>query len=176
MTGRDDFTTDEWRTLIGTPGAVMFAVVVTSYGGVRRELETIRRTLRNADDFPAQTELVAHIVGFVAANARRLTRDAADQDLHREVTRARANDDCRAATSILRAKATPAERDEYGRFVLYCAGRTAFAGRESGIPGLGPRLSSAERRFLESLETTLGVDGGSDSTVHPRRWTRGPKR
>lgn len=168
MTGRDRFTPDEWRTLIGTPGAVMFAVVVTSYGGIRRELKTIRRTLRTADDFPAQTELVTHVAGFVATNARRLARDAAAKDLHREVTRARANDSCRASMSILRSKATPAERDEYGRFVLYCAGRTAFAGRESGIPGVGPRLSSAERRFLESVETTLEVDSSSDRTFRGR--------
>lgn len=176
MTGRDDFTTDEWRTLVGTPGVVMFAVVVTSYGGIRRELKSIRRTLRNADDFPAETELVAHVAGTAAMNARRLVRDGAAGDLHREVARARANDSCRAAMSILRAKATPAERDEYGRFVLYCAGQTAFAGRDSGLPGLGPRISSAERRFLESLATTLDVDDRPDQTFPRRWWTRGARR
>lgn len=162
MTGRDAFTPDEWRTLSRTPAEVMFAVVVTSWGGMRRELRTIRGTLRHADGFPARTELVGELSGFVSANADRLYRDAAEGDFHRPVAQARAHDYCRTSARVLRAKATPEERGECGRYVLWCAEAVAMAGVEGGFLGVGGRrLGPAESRLLSSLADALDVQGGN---------------
>jgi len=158
MTSRNSFTPAEWRTLAQTPVEVMFGVVVASNGGLRRELKTIRRTLRHTDEFGPESELVTHVAGFVRVNADRVRRDAETRDFTRPVAIARAHDHCREATAIVRARATPAERDEYGRFVRWCAERVADAGVEGGILRLGGRrVSPAERAFIDAIGETLAV-------------------
>ncbi|RDZ62137.1 hypothetical protein C5B90_17405 [Haloferax sp. Atlit-12N] len=166
MTSRESFTPEEWRTLAQTPVEVMFGVVVASNGGLRRELKTIRRTLRHADEFGPETELVTHLAGFVRVNADRVRRDAETHDSNRAVTIARAHDYCREATTIVRARATAAERDEYGRFVRWCAERVADAGVEGGILRLGGRrVSPAERAFIDAIGETLAVADTSGETI-----------
>lgn len=158
MTNRASFTPDEWHTLSRTPVEVMFGVVVSSYGGLRRELGAIRRTLRHTDEFACETELVAHLAGFVRVNARNLRREAEARDLDGRLVKARARDSCRASASILSERASEAEREEYGRFVLWCGTRIADAGVEGGILRVGGRrLSPAERRFLDSVADALGT-------------------
>jgi hypothetical protein len=156
MTRREAFTVDEWRLLARTPVDVMFGVVVSSYGGLRRELSTIHHTLRDADEFPAETELVRQLVGFVRLNRRELHRNAESRNLDRSRSVARARDDCREATAVLTDGATEAERIEYGRFVLWCAEQVALAGREGSALGIGgERVGRRERRFLDSLAEAL---------------------
>ena len=77
----------------------MFGVVVVSYGGLRRELGTIRRTLRRTDEFRPESELVTELAGFVRVNADRLRRDAEGRELDRAVTVARAHDSGSAYSS-----------------------------------------------------------------------------
>lgn len=150
---------EEWRLLARTPVEAMFGVVVVSFGGIRRELRTIERTLRTADGFPAETELVTELAGFVSVNARRLQREAGRMDLRRPVLLARVFDDSRASVTVLRRVATEDERVDYGAFVLYCVERTAEAGAEGGLFGIGGRrFSPAEHRFLDSLAETLDVE------------------
>jgi hypothetical protein len=163
MTGRESFTPEEWRTLARTPVEVMFGVVMSSYGGLRRELGAIRRTLRHTEEFPSETELVAQLSGFLGVNAAKLRREAESGDLDSRLTKARAYDSCRASASILVDRTSEAERREYGRFVLWCAERVAQAGVEGGVLRIGGRrLSPAERRFLDSVAEALGVARSSD--------------
>jgi hypothetical protein len=155
MTTRQAFTAEEWRSLARTPTETMLAVIVTSYGGNRREFRSLRRTL-DREAAAARTELGTELSGFVAVNAGRLIRDAVGGDLHRPVAHARALDHCREATSILRSKATPAERTEVGQYVLSCAETTANTAR-AGLFGTGPRVGRAESRFLEQVADALDV-------------------
>ncbi|WP_148414127.1 hypothetical protein [Haloferax sp. KTX1] len=166
MTDRESFTHEEWRTLAQTPVEVMYGVVVASNGGLWRELKTIRRTLRHADEFEPETELVTHLAGFVRANAGRVRRDAETHDFNRAVTVARAHDYCREAATIVRARATAAERAEYAQFVRWCAERVADAGVEGGLLGLGGRrISPAERAFVDAIGETLGTVDGERETI-----------
>ncbi|AKU09757.1 hypothetical protein [Haloferax gibbonsii] len=165
MTNRDSFTHEEWRTLAQTPVEVMFGVVVASNGGLRRELKTIRRTLRHTDEFDPESELVTSLAGFVRVNADRVRRDAETREFNRAVTIARAHDYCREATAIVRARATAAERNEYGQFVRWCAERVADAGVEGGLLRLGGRrVSPAERAFIDAIGESLSVDDASRGT------------
>lgn len=162
MTGRAAFTSAEWRALTRTPADVMFGVIIVSYGGYRRELGAVRKTLHHADTFPAETELVSELGGFVAANAEKLRRDAETREFDRRLAIARAHDDCRGATNILRRRATAEEREEYGRFVLWCGQRVALAGVEGGFLRIGGRrLGHREVVFLDSVADSLDVSWSS---------------
>ncbi|MUV56850.1 hypothetical protein GJ632_05300 [Halogeometricum sp. CBA1124] len=156
--GRESFTPEEWRTLARTPVEVMFGVVVVSYGGLRRELGTIRRTLRRTDEFRPESELA----GFVRVNADRLKRDAEGRELDRAVTVARAHDCCREATAVVRERATAEEREEYGRFVRWCAEQVVDAGVGGGVLRFGDRrVSPAERAFVDSIADAFDTAGRS---------------
>lgn len=162
--GRESFTPEEWRTLARTPVEVMFSVVV-SYGGLRRELGTIRRTLRRTDEFRPESELVTELAGFVRMNADRLKRDAEGRELDRAETVARAHDSCREATAVVRERATAEERAEYGRFVRWCAERVVDAGVEGGVLRFGGRrVSPAERAFVDSIADAFDTAGRSTET------------
>ncbi|MCO8265075.1 hypothetical protein ACOZ4B_00360 (plasmid) [Haloferax prahovense] len=166
MTSRESFTPEEWRTLAQTPVEVMFGVVVASNGGLRRELKTVRQTLRHTDEFDPESELVTHLAGFVRVNADRVRHDAETRDFNRAVTIARAHDYCREATAIVRVRATAAEQNEYEEFVTWCAERVADAGIEGGILRLGGRrVSPAERAFIDAIGETLAIDDASSETI-----------
>ncbi|EMA07547.1 hypothetical protein [Haloferax denitrificans] len=165
MTDRKAFTPEEWRTLAQTPVEVMYGVVIVSNGGLRRELKTIRRTLRQTDEFEPESELVTHVAGFVRVNADRVRRDAETHDFTRAVAIARAHDYSREAAGIVRARATAAERAEYAQFVRWCAERVADAGVEGGLLGLGGRrISPAEREFIDAIGETLAIADGERET------------
>ncbi|WP_245778517.1 hypothetical protein [Halogeometricum rufum] len=145
----------------GTTVEVMFGVVV-SYGGLRGEIGTIRRTLRRTDEFRPESELVTELAGFVRVNADRLKRDAEGRELDRVETVARSHDSCREATAVVRERATAEEREEYGRFVRWCAERVVDAGVEGGVLRFGGRrVSPAERAFVDSIADAFDTAGHS---------------
>lgn len=157
MTGRDAFTSAEWRTLAKTPPVAMVAVMLSSSGGFLRELRSLRRTLEDGSQTTSETELLRALTGFVAVNADQLVREADSGDLNEHVARARALDAARESMSILHETATVEECDEYRQYVLHCARTVALAGVEGGFLGFGGRrLSQREERFLDALAEALG--------------------
>ncbi len=155
MTSRNSFTPAEWRALAQTPVEVMFGVVVASNGGLRRELKTIRRTLRHTDEFGPESELVTHVAGFVRVNADRVRRDAETRDFTRPVVIARAHDHCREATAIVRARAT--RRSE-----------TSTDGSFAGAPN-GSRTPGSKAGYSDWAAGGSARPSGRSSTPSGRR-------
>lgn len=73
-----------------------------------------------------------------------------------EELRERCTQNLREAVEVLRAKATPADVDDYRRFVLGVAERVARA-HGDGFLGLSdPLVSDAERAAVEGIAQALG--------------------
>ena len=69
----------------------------------------------------------------------------------------------RDAMTILEAKATPAEVDDYKVFVMTVAQAAASAHKEGGFLGIGGKpISDAENQALDEISSALGAPPAQD--------------
>ena len=74
-----------------------------------------------------------------------------------EGARAALINSCKQAVDVV-AQKSPAEAEEYKRWLVLLAQRTAEAAKEGGFLGIGgTRVSEAETKALKDLAATLGV-------------------
>lgn len=74
-----------------------------------------------------------------------------------EKLRAQTLEDARAAASILAARATASEAEEYRQLALSIAERVATAATEGGFLGFGgERVSPAEKSMIDDIRKALG--------------------
>ncbi len=153
MTGRSDFTAEEWQLVLeGPPGAGM-VVVTAQRGGTFRESVSMAKSYVEARKQHGKSELLDEIVH---------AKPHVDHTRFRSVEELRQHylDQLRQAVALLEQKATPEEVEEYKRFTLNLAKHVAEAHRE-GFLGLGgERVSDAEAQAVEEIAATLGVAAG----------------
>src|SRR6266571_9200092 len=139
MTGKADFTPDEWRLVLeGPPGAGMI-VVTAQRGGALRETIAIAKSYVEARKQHGESELLDEIVS--AKPEMDHTRYHSAEDLKDSGLQ-----HLRAAIKLLEPKVTLEELDEYRRFVLNLAEKVATAHREDG-----ETVSPAERAAIEEI-------------------------
>ena len=149
MTARADFTVEEWHVLRDGPPSAALLVAAAQPGG------TVRESLALAEAYVLERgdrrhgQLLAEIVSWTPEVGR--FRYHSVEELREQCTQ-----NIRDAVEVLREKATPAEVDEYRRFILGLAERVARA-HGDGFLGLGdPRVSDAERAAVEGIADALG--------------------
>jgi hypothetical protein len=143
MSGKVDFTPEQWQTISEAPVSAGFLVMTAQRGGVFRETLALAKAYSEARRQHGQSQLLDEIVS--AKPTRDHTRYHSPQEL-REASLAHLRD----AVSALRPKATPDELSAYKQFVLAVAGRVAEAHREDGIA-----VSPAEQTALDEITATL---------------------
>ena len=144
MTGKADFTEQEWDVVLeGPPSAGMF-VVTAQRGGTIRETLAIARAYAEARQHHGDSELLDEIVA---------AKPEIDHTRYHSVEELRqhALQHLRDAVELLERKATPAEIDDYRRFVLTLADKVAGAHREGGAA-----VSDAERAAVDEISASLG--------------------
>jgi hypothetical protein len=149
MTGKADFTPEEWSLILSGPPTAGLVVVTAQRGGTLRESFSIAKAYAEARKQRGESELLDEI-----ANAK----PEMDHTRHRSVEELKESSLARLrdAVALLERKATPEEVDEYRRFVLDLAQRVAEAHRE-GFLGLGgERVSDAEREAIDEIAAALG--------------------
>ena len=145
MTGKADFTSEEWNTVLEGPPSAGMMVVTAQRGGTLRETIAIAKAYVEARKQHGESELLDEIVSakpemdHTRYHSAEELKDSGLQHL-------------RAAIELLERKATPEELDEYRRFVLNLAGRVATAHREGGED-----VSPAERAAVEEIAAALGT-------------------
>jgi len=145
MTGKADFTPDEWRLVLeGPPGAGMI-VVTAQRGGALRETIAIAKSYVEARKQHGESQLLDEIVS--AKPEMDHTRYHSAEDLKDSGLQ-----HLRAAIKLLEPKVTLEELDEYRRFVLNLAEKVATAHREDG-----ETVSPAERAAIEEIAAALGA-------------------
>jgi len=157
MTGKADFTGDEWRVLTAAPNAAAMAVVLTDLAGWEyvEEAAAIFRFIRDAGTRYPDNTLVQEVIADLLAPD---TQDHAGDD--GEMTRRSVAQ--RVASQISRLTGAVAVLDEKGgadaqgfkQFLHDLAVHVAEAGSEAPL-GQGPKVSPKEEAFLTMLETIL---------------------
>jgi hypothetical protein len=149
MTGKADFTEQEWATVLEGPPSAGLIVLTAQRGGSFRETFAIAKSYAEAREQHGQSELLDEIVS---------AKPTVDHTRYRspEELREHGLQHVRDAVALLEQKATPEEVDQYRRFVLTLADKVANAHREGGVA-----VSDAERAAIGDISAALGDSEGS---------------
>lgn len=144
MTGKADFTEEEWTTILQGPPTAGMIVVTAQKGGMFRETLALAKAYSEARGDHGQSELLDEIVAAKPS----FDRGGANSP---EELRASGLEHLREAVGLLQRTATDDEVGAYRGFVLALAGRVANAHREDGVS-----VSPAEQTALDEIEAALG--------------------
>ena len=144
MSGKADFTPEEWEILLQGPPSAGMIVVTAQRGGTFRETIAIAKSYVEARKQHGESQLLDEIVS--AKPEMDHSRYSSAEEL-----KERGLEHLRAAVEVLERKATTEELDDYQRFVLSLADHVAAAHREDG-----ESVSSAERVAIEEIARSLG--------------------
>jgi hypothetical protein len=144
MTGKADFTPEEWELILEGPPSAGMIVVTAQRGGSFRETIAMAKAYVEARKAHGVSELLDEIV------AAKPERDHTRYHSVGELTQ-HGLQHLRDAVEVLDRKATAEEAGDYRRFVLTLADRVANAHREGGVS-----VSDAERAAIDQIAAALG--------------------
>jgi 2-succinyl-5-enolpyruvyl-6-hydroxy-3-cyclohexene-1-carboxylate synthase len=145
MTGRADFTQQEWDIVLEGPPSAGMIVVTAQRGGTIRETLAIAKAYVEARQQHGESELLDEIVA--AKPELDHTRYHSVEELKQHGLQ-----HLRDAVGVLERKATPDEVDGYRHFVLTLADKVASAHTEGGAS-----IGDAERAAIAEISTSLGT-------------------
>jgi hypothetical protein len=145
MTGKADFTADDWRTVLEGPPTAGMIVVTAQRGGTFRETLAIAKAYVEARKDHGESELLDEIVSAKPEIDRTRYHSAEELKEH-------GLQHLRDAVELVERTATPEELDDYKRFVLNVADKVANAHREGA-----ESVSPDERAAIETIAANLGT-------------------
>lgn len=151
MTGKADFTDEEWEQILQGPPSAGLIVITAQRGGSLRESFSIAKAYAEARQHHGESELLDTIVS--AKPEVDHTRYHSPEELKEHGLQ-----HLRDAVKLLEEKATPDEVDQYKKFVVTLAERVAEAHREGFLGLSGERVSEAEREAVEEIAQALGTE------------------
>jgi hypothetical protein len=143
MTTKADFSTEEWQLILEAPPSAGMIVLTAQHGGSIRETIAMAKSYAEARQQHGESELLDEIVG--AKPGRDHTRYHSPEEL-KEHGLAHLRD----SVALLERKATPAEVDDYRKFVVTLSHRVAAAHREHG-----QEVSAAEQTAIDDITSAL---------------------
>jgi hypothetical protein len=147
MTGKSDFTEQEWETVLQGPPAAGTIVATASKGGTFKESFAIAKSYAEARQEHGASELLDAIVS---------AKPKVDRHLGHSLEEVKSNglQHVRDAVGVLESKATSEEVDDYRRFVLTLVDKVAHAHREDGTD-----VSGLEQSAIADITEALGGAG-----------------
>ena len=143
MTGKADFTPEEWDVVLEGPPLAGLIVLTAQRGGTFRESIAMGKAYGEARKQHGASQLLDEIVS--AKPEMDHTRFHSYDELKQHGLQR-----LRLAVGVLEQKATPEEAEDYRRFVLALAEKVAEAHREGGVA-----VSDAERAAIEEISAAL---------------------
>jgi len=148
VTGKADFSEQEWKQVLEGPTSAGLVVIASDRGGSIRETFSMAKAYTEARQQHGESELLDEIVAAKPEMDR--TRAGSPEELKQNALQ-----NVREAIEILKGKATDEEVAEYKKFILGLAERVAEA-RKEGFLGLsGERVSDEERAAIDEIEAAL---------------------
>ena len=148
MTGKADFTPEEWKTVLEGPSSAGMIVVTAQRGGTVREIYAMAKAYAEARSEHGASELVDEIVATKPEIDH--TRFHSYDELKQQGL-----DLLRNAVTAVDAKATPDEAAGYRSFVLTLVDKVANAHREGDT-----QVTEAEQAAIGEIKSALG-DGAA---------------
>ncbi len=149
MTGKADFTEEEWKVVLEGPPSAGMIVIASDRGGSIRESFSMAKAYTEARKQHGESQLLDEIV--TAKPEMDHTRYKTPEELKEASLK-----NVTEAVALLKSKATSEELDEYKKFILGLAQRVAEA-RKEGFMGLsGDRVSDDEKTAIGEISGALG--------------------
>jgi predicted Zn-dependent protease len=145
MTGKADFTPDEWHTVLEGPPSAGLIVMTAQRGGTFRESFAMAKAYAEARQQHGASQLLDEIVE--ARPERDHTRYHSADEL-----KSAGLQHLRDAVALLEQKAAPDEVEDFRKFVRTLAEKVANAHREDG-----QNVSPAEQSALDDISAALGA-------------------
>ena len=145
MTGKSDFTPEEWELVREGPPTAAMVAMTAERGGTFRESWALAKAYTEARQQRGASEFLDDIAS---------AKPKVDRGGHHspEEVRQHALQHLRDAVKLLEEKASPEEVEDYRRFVLALVERVAGAHEEGG-----QQVSDAERATIEEIASALGA-------------------
>jgi hypothetical protein len=147
MTGKADFTQQEWELVLKGPPSAGMIVVTAGRGGTIRETYAIAKAYVEARQQHGESQLLDELVA--AKPQMDHTRYHSAEELRQHGLQ-----HLRDAVDLLERTATPDEVESYTQFVLTLADKVASAHREDGV-----NISEAERAAIDEIAANLRAAG-----------------
>jgi hypothetical protein len=147
MTGKADFSEQDWDTVLKGPPAAGLIVASAAKGGTFKETFAIAKSYAEAREQHGASELLDAVVSAKPEVEHHMYHS------YEELKKA-GLDEIRAAVGVLESKATPDEVNDYRRFVLTLSDHVANAHREDGMA-----VSGGEEAAIADITAALGGDG-----------------
>jgi hypothetical protein len=158
MTGKTDFSEEEWARLKRAPFVAGLAITLADPGGpieaVKESMATLKTVLGTAEK-GGRGELVDAVARDAAADAKARKNPLADFKPRGAMAGQEILEELRGAGTIVAAKA-PDEAGAYTDWLLAAAQEAADAAKEGGFLGFGAeQVSDGEQTMLAKLREAL---------------------
>jgi hypothetical protein len=161
MTGKSDFTENEWATLLRAPTVAGMAITLADPGGPIEVLKETSAVLQFVTQESAKRDdLIGEVARDVLVRGGEQRKSPlGDFKPPRGPMAGKAIlDELANASSVVEQKATPEEAEAFRAWLLEAARRAADAAKEGGFLGFNAvRVSEGEKRMLAELASALGV-------------------
>ena len=150
MTGKSDFSPEEWKTVLEGPPSAGLMVAAAQRGGTFRESFSIAKSYAEARKHAGESQLLDEITA---------TKPEIDHTRFHSVDELKQHclENLRQSLGALEGKATAEEIGEYKEFVKSLAEHVAEAHREGFMGMSGERVSDAERAAVAEISEALGT-------------------
>jgi len=149
MTGKADFSEEEWKRILEGPTSAGMVVIVSDRGGSIRETFSMAKVYAEARQQHGDSQLLDEIVA--AKPEMDKTRASSPEQLKEHALQ-----DIRAAVELVKGKASDDELADYRKFIRTLAEHVAEARKEGFMGFTGERVSDAERAAIGEIESALG--------------------
>jgi hypothetical protein len=153
MTGKADFSQQEWETVLEAPTSAGLIVSTAQRGGSFRESFSLAKAYAEARTAYAEARTATGASGLMDEIAQSKPKVDRARQGSVEDLREHHLDIIREAVSLLEAKASSDELADYRRFTLGLAERVAKAKEEGDQP-----ISEAERAAIDEIAAALGEE------------------
>ena len=159
MTGKADFSEDEWTRLKRAPFVAGMAISFADPGGpieLVKETAATLKTVQGAAESGGHGELVDAVAAEAVADTRRRENPLQGFKPKGALAAQEIVDELTAVNGIVSAKATLEEADAYREWLRSAAQEAANAAKEGGFMGFhAERVSEGEQRMLDKLAEVL---------------------
>lgn len=144
MTTKAAFTEQEWDLVRGAPPAAGMLVITASHGGMMRETVEMAKVYAEARQQHGESEFLDELVASKPKSDRIKAHSVEEL---KEQTLQRLGE----AVATVSAKTTPAEVDDYRRFITTLTERVAKRHKEDDV-----EVSEAEQQAIDDVRAALG--------------------
>lgn len=154
MSGRADYTREEWALLARAPfliGMLMTQVSPSGITGVLEESQAVSQAVLRTHGLP----LIRELLGDIQASEGNLAQP--EQRITQENALGHALNSLRQVNHLLTQKASEEEAAAFKNWLVEIAYDTASAAKEGGVWGIGgQQVNQAELEALNQIRSLLG--------------------